>query len=61
MTVKLDGKYKTTSFFEVKLLKCPFEEKNQFKNYPKSAVVLQKKKKKKKKKKKNGGDQFFSA
>jgi hypothetical protein len=23
--IKLDGKYKTTSFFEVKLLKCPFE------------------------------------
>jgi hypothetical protein len=61
MTVKLDGKYKTTSFFEVKLLKCPFEEKNQFKNDPKSAIVLEKKNKKtKKKKKKNGGDQFFS-
>jgi hypothetical protein len=32
--VKVDGKVKITSFFEVKLLKCPFEEKNQFKNYP---------------------------
>jgi hypothetical protein len=40
-----------TSFFEVKLLKCPFEEKNQFKNYPKSDVFLAKKKKKEKRRK----------
>jgi hypothetical protein len=32
--VKVDEKVETTSFFEVKLQKCPFEEKNQFKNYP---------------------------
>jgi hypothetical protein len=59
----LDGKCKTTSFFEVKLLKCPFEGKNNLKNVPpppppKNDVVLKKKKKKKKKKKnkkKNGG------
>jgi hypothetical protein len=45
----LDEKCKTTSFFEVKLLKCHFEEKNQFKNYPKN-VVLEKKKKEKRRK-----------
>jgi hypothetical protein len=49
----LDEKCKTTSFFEVKLLKCHFEEKNQFKNYPKN-VVLEKKKKKKEEKEEEG-------
>jgi hypothetical protein len=55
--VKLDGKYKTTSFFGVKLLKCSFrKKKNQLKKCPKKDIVLKKKKKKKrKKKKKNGG------
>jgi hypothetical protein len=52
--VKLDGKCKTTSFFEVKLLKCPFEkEKNKIKCPPKNNVVLRKKKKNKKKTKRN--------
>jgi ssDNA-binding Zn-finger/Zn-ribbon topoisomerase 1 len=57
--VKLDEKYKTTSFFGVKLLKCSFrkKKKNQLKKCPKKDIVLKKKKKKKerKKKKKNGG------
>jgi hypothetical protein len=44
----LDGKYKTTSFFGVKLLKCPFGKKNQFKKYPKYDIVFKKKKRKKK-------------
>jgi hypothetical protein len=49
-TVKLDEKYKTMSFFGVKLLKCPFEKKNQFKKYPQKRHRFEKKKKKKKKK-----------
>jgi hypothetical protein len=44
----LDEKYKTTLFFGVKLLKCPFEKKNQFKNTPKNDIVLKRKKKKEK-------------
>jgi hypothetical protein len=48
----LDEKYKTTSFFGVKLLQCPCGKKNQFKKYPKYDIVLKKKRKKKKKKKK---------
>jgi hypothetical protein len=48
----LDGKYKTTSFFGVKLLKCPFEKKINLKNAPKNNVVLKRKKKKKNRKKK---------
>jgi hypothetical protein len=47
----LDGKYKTTSFFGVKLLKCPFEKKINLKMSPKNGVILKKKKKKEKKKK----------
>jgi hypothetical protein len=48
-TIKLDEKCKTMSFFEVKLLKCPFEGKNQFKKCPpppqkKNDVVLKKEK-----------------
>ena len=45
--IKLREKYKTTSFFCVKLLKCPFGKKNQY------DIVLTKKKRKRKKKKKN--------
>jgi hypothetical protein len=49
--VKLDEKCKTMSFFKVKLLKYPFEEKNQFKKCPpKNDVVLGKKKRKRKRK-----------
>jgi hypothetical protein len=59
-TIKLDGKYKTTSLFGVKLLKCHFEEKKSIKKFPpKTTSFLIKKKKKekerRKKKKKNGG------
>jgi hypothetical protein len=43
----LDVKCKTTSFFEIKLLKCPFEEKINLKTTPKNDFVLRKKKKKK--------------
>jgi hypothetical protein len=47
----LDGKYKTTLFFGVKLLKCPFEKKNQFKKCPPktTSFLIEKKKKKKEK------------
>jgi hypothetical protein len=45
----LDGKYKTTSFFGIKLLKCPFGKKINLKNAPKNDVVLKRKKKGKKK------------
>jgi hypothetical protein len=54
-TVKLDGKYKRTLFFGVKLLKCPFEKKNQFKKCPPKTTSFLIEKKKRKKKKKNGG------
>jgi hypothetical protein len=42
--VKVDGKVETTSFFEVKLLKCHFEEKNQFKYYSKERRRFEEKK-----------------
>jgi hypothetical protein len=61
-TIKLDGKYKTKSFFGVKLQKCHFRKKNQFKKYPpkrhrfeEEEEEEEKKKKKKKEKKMNGG------
>jgi hypothetical protein len=41
----LDEKYKTTSFFGVKLLKYPFEKKNQFKNTTQKRCRFEKKKK----------------
>jgi hypothetical protein len=47
----LDGKYKTTSFFGVKLLKCPFEKKINLKNVPQKRGHFEKKKRKEKKKK----------
>jgi hypothetical protein len=52
----LDEKYKTTSFFVVRLLKCPFEKKINLKNTPKKRHRFEKKKRERKrkgKKKKN--------
>jgi hypothetical protein len=48
-TIKLDEKYKTTSFFSVKLQKCHFRKKNKLKKYPQIRHRFEKKKKKKKK------------
>jgi hypothetical protein len=48
----LDEKYKTTSFFGVKSLKCPFEKKINLKNTPQKRHRFEKKKKKETKKKK---------
>jgi hypothetical protein len=48
----LDEKYKTTSFFGIKLLKCPFKKKINLKNASKKWRRFEKKEKKKKKKKK---------
>jgi hypothetical protein len=44
----LDEKYKTTSFFGVKLLKCLFGKKKNLKNARKNDVILKEKEKKKK-------------
>jgi hypothetical protein len=47
----LDGKYRTTSFFGIKLLKYPFGKKINLKNAPQKRLRFEKEKKKKKKKK----------
>jgi predicted acetyltransferase len=58
---QIGWKYKTTSFFGVKLLKCSFRKKNQLKKYPEKDIVLKRKKKKKKKKKEEEEERWGSS
>jgi hypothetical protein len=54
-TIKLDGKYKTSSFFGVKLLKCHFENKINLKNTPPPQKLRRFEKKKKRRRRRTVG------